>query len=100
MRMKRMVLIMLLALILIGCGETISEGIVTKKDYQEAYTSTIMMWNGKFMIPVTRYHPEEYWITIRDYEPDEEGQYITNSISISPEEYMKIQIGDVYKRQE
>lgn len=63
--MKRLLLILGLALALTACGESADEGIVISKGHHDEYYTYIpVCTKGCIIVPV--YHPESWWITIQD----------------------------------
>lgn len=72
------------------------EGEVINKKYEEAYSYTTVVFTGKAMMPVSHYMSEQYKIEILKQKNEE---IKTRWVSISQEEYEKIEIGNWYKEE-
>ncbi len=70
----------------IGLKEKEATGFVSDKNITEAYTSTTYVMSGKIMVPITTFHPKEFYITV------EYDKYYDN-VSLSEVDYNSIQIG-------
>lgn len=92
------VVVVLIVLSLLSCGSNKIEGVVVGKHYEPSYTYTTVVpviVNGHTtMIPQTRYKPAQYVLTLSCTKNNETDVIIT--VSVSPEEYYEIEIGDYY----
>lgn len=74
------------------------EGVVIRKDYTPAYTTTDYNYvykNGESIrVPMQKYHAESYTITIKGI--NAKGKEDTGIYNVTPEEYSRIEIGDYY----
>lgn len=78
------------------------EGVVIRKDYFPEYTTTtyktIYQSNNKTTrIPVEKYHPARYQITIKGI--NSKGKEDFGYYDVTPAEYVTIEIGDYYIKQ-
>lgn len=77
------------------------EGVVVRKDYYPAYTSTHyqIISSGKTTttIPITKHHEERYQIVIRGI--NQKGEEDFGYYDVTPIEYENIKIGDYYIKQ-
>lgn len=78
------------------------EGVVVRKDYTPAYTSTdyrtVTKSDGTTMrIPMQEYHDARYTIVIRGI--DKKGRERLGYYDVTPTEYENIKIGDYYVKQ-
>lgn len=87
-----------LVLLLSSCKSDVVEGTVIEKTYVPASTyvtsSTIIVGNRPVVIPQTMYRGAQY-ILILQYMKDD-GTYDIIDITVSPEEYVEIEVGDYY----
>lgn len=96
------VIILLIAVLLVGCSQEISDGEVYNKEFKEAHTQIVMipttMYNGKtsttIMIPYTYYYPDRYIIYIKKFEDNE---WKTADYYVTKEIYETINIGDQFE---
>lgn len=100
------VFIAIIALLIAGALYTSAiqpkEGVVIRKDYYPAYTTTtysmITQSNGTTTrIPIQNYHAERYQITIKGI--NSKGEESLGYYDVTPIEYEEIQIGDYYIKQ-
>ena len=98
MKKLLMVVMMLVALVLAGCGDRISEGTVVDKSKTEAYTTVVLVYTGKQTIPVPQYHSASYYVEVQGV--DKNGKEVTEQFSVSKEAYENYQIGDHFVHQE
>ena len=79
-----------------------TEGVVIRKDYFPASTHTTYEYihqsgGGSIRIPVQKYDPERYQITIQGV--NSKGEEDHGYYEITPQEYENIHIGDYYIKQ-
>lgn len=98
MKKLLMVVMMLVALVLAGCGHDISEGMIVDKSKTEAYTSVMPISTGKRTIFVPQYHSAKYYLHVEGV--DKNGKEVTEQFSVSKEAYENYQIGDHFVHQE
>lgn len=98
MKKLLMVVMMLVALVLAGCGHDISEGTIVDKSKTEAYTSVIPIYSGKQTVLVPQYHSASYYVKVQGV--DKKGKEVTEEFSVSKEAYENYQIGDHFIRQD
>ena len=102
--MKRIIGMLLCVLVVVslcGCSNEITEGEVYEKEYQEEYTTVMMLplviSNGKTttttMMPYLVSYPERYVIFIKAYQDDE---WKTEDFYVSKEVYDGTTIGDMF----
>lgn len=76
-------------------------GVVIRKDYTPAYTTTDYSYVHKsgesIRVPMQEYHPERYIITIKG--TNTKGEEDTGIYDVTPDEYHAIKIGDYYIRE-
>jgi hypothetical protein len=102
--MKKICLfIIVLSLVLMGCEPKITEGEVIKKtfvpEHTETYLQPIVHFNGKIatttMIRRLHYYPDSYIIDIKG--KDDENNVVTESFSVTKEEYLTYEVGMWFK---
>ena len=98
--MKKICLfIIVLSFILIGCEPKITEGEVIKKTFVPEHSEVHFqpMYNGKIttLIPITKFYPDSYIIDIKG--KDDENNIVTESFSVTEEEYFTYKIGMWFK---
>lgn len=98
MKKLLMVVMMLVALVLAGCGDRISEGTVADKSKTEAYTSIIPVLAGKQTIFIPQYHSAKYYLHVEGV--DKNGKDVVEKFSVSKDSYENYQIGDHFVHQE
>lgn len=98
MKKVLMVVMMLVALVLAGCGDRISEGTVVDKSKTEAYTSIIPVLAGKRAIFIPQYHSAKYYPHVEGV--DKNGKDVVEKFSVSKDSYENYQIGDHFIRRE
>lgn len=85
-------------LYLSSCGSTTVEGVVIEKYYEPASTyvttSVIIVCGNPVVIPQTQYRSAQYKILVRCSKED--GTETIIDVSIPPEEYAEIEVGDWY----
>ncbi len=94
----------ILSVVLSGCGNKITEGIVYEKGFVPAHTETtlmpIMSSNGKttttILIPKTDSIPDKWYISIRSQEADENGKYQKAKYEVAEETFNQYKVGDFY----
>lgn len=92
MKKLLMVAMMLVVLVLAGCGHDISEGTVVDKSKTEAYTSLIPVLSGKQTVFIPQYHSASYYLHVEGV--DKNGKDIVEKFSVSKEAYEKYQVRD------
>ncbi len=97
MKKLLMVVMMLVALVLAGCGHDISEGTVVDKSKTEAYTSLIPVLSGKRTIFVPQYHSASYYLHVEGV--DKNGKDVVEKFSVSKADYEKYQVRDHFIHQ-
>ena len=98
MKKLLMVVMMLVALVLAGCGHDISEGTIVDKSKTEAYTSVIPIYSGKQTVLVPQYHSARYYLHVKG--TNESGSEVTEEFSVSKEAYENYQIWDHFVHQD
>lgn len=98
MKKLLMVVMMLVALVLAGCGHDISEGTIVDKSKTEAYTSLIPVLSGKQTIFIPQYHSASYYVKVQG--ADKNGKEVTEQFSVSKDSYENYQIGDHFVHQD
>lgn len=96
--------LLLLIVILSGCGNQITSGKVYKKRYvpahEETNTTPIVISTGKtittVLIPRTERIPDKWYITIRSETPNEDGKFEESMYSVSEETFNRYEVGDFY----
>lgn len=91
MKKLLVVVMMLVTLVLAGCGDRISEGTVVDKSKTEAYTSIIPVLAGKRTIFIPQYHSAKYYVKVQGV--DKNGKEVTEQFSVSKDSYENYQIG-------
>lgn len=98
MKKLLMIVMMLVALVLAGCGHNISEGTIVDKSKTEAYTSVIPVQSGKQTIFVPQYHSASYYVKVQGV--GKNGKDVVEKFSVSKDGYEKYQVGDHFIHQE
>lgn len=98
MKKLLMVVMMLVALVLAGCGHNISEGTVVDKSKTEAHTSLIPVISGKRTIFVPQYHSASYYLYVEGV--GKNGKDVVKKFSVSKADYEQYQVGDHFVHQE
>lgn len=101
-RQKVFFLIVILSVILCGCGNKIEKGVVYDKEFVPAYTETVLIpivsTNGKTttttLIPVTNSISEKWYISIQSQGEGEE--YQKARYEVSEEIFNQYEVGDFY----
>ena len=101
--MRRIALLVLMLLLLVGCGARIASGEVIDKKYTEAHTQVIMapivMSNGKTttttIIPFIYHYADRWEITIRQYDA-EDGAEVTATYRVTQEVYDAVSMHDEF----
>ena len=93
-----------LALMLFLCGneERLTEGEVYDKNFTAAHSQVLMLpmvhTNGEStyttMMPYTRYYPDTYSVSIRDFQ---DGELVKDTYYVPEEVYDAVQIGDMFQ---
>ncbi len=106
-KIRRTLLIAMAAVITLisGCGDKITEGEITDKEYEEAYTTVVVapitVSNGKTcsttIIPMTCSYPDRWRIDIRSINPDKSGEYETATYYTTKDVYDDCEIGGMFK---
>lgn len=99
--LKKIFVLFIVAMMLIGCTDGITAGEVYRKEYIPGGTSIVMMpvvtvIGGKSIItyqPKTTYHAERWVIHIW---ANEDGERKTAEIYVEKSKYDKIEIGDYF----
>lgn len=99
--------ILFLTVILVACGNKITEGEVYEKEFIPAHTETmlvpIVIFNGKTttttLIPETKNVPDEWYIKIQSVEADENGKYEKAEYSVTEEIFNSYEVGDLYSHE-
>lgn len=89
------IILVILLLILSGCGYGEYIGNVTDKKYTPARTTIMTTYTGKSFHTYPIYHTELWQIKIQK---EEDGEIRTTWVTIPKEEYEKISIGDYWER--
>jgi len=90
-----------MAVVVVGmmcsCGNRgpITDCIIISKDHTGAWTHTSMVMAGKALVPITTHHPESWRLTISG--KTEDGEYISRSISVSRDEYSRVDTNQKYR---
>lgn len=85
---RPMVAAALLAMVLAGCSDPPSQGMVTDKAHSPAYFTTNYYACGKSMCPTMQYHPE--WFSLGVVDPDQKG----HSFAVAKATYDACRVGD------
>lgn len=94
MKNKKIIAMLMLAIVLLtGCAELL-EGNVVDKSYKPAYTYTTFIKIGKVMTPQTHHRSESWYLTVYSNEHGED-----KSISVPEEDYSKTEIGEFYSNE-
>ena len=101
--MRRIALLVLMFLLLVGCGAKITSGEVIDKKYTKAHTQVIMvplvMSNGKTttttIIPYLYHYADRWEITIRQYDA-ENGAEVTATYSVTQDVYDAVNLHDEF----
>lgn len=97
------VLLFLETIMLVGCKETITEGIVHDMKYEPARTEIVLIPiftnNGAIYIPTEQYIPDKYVITIRskDVMP---ADYVFSEYEVTQEVFQRHRIGSYFRGDE
>lgn len=91
---KKMLIVLLICLSLCGCSE-IYECKVVDKQYQPARTAFMPVYNGKTIILLPTYYPEQYNIIIEGI--DDKGEVHRRSVQVSPVDYENVVIGQEWE---
>lgn len=76
--------------------KSVTEFIVTEKEYSPAHYTTTFISTGKALVPIHNYYPDRWNIDCVGV--DEKGKERDFSFSLSQEEYNQVNIGDVLKK--
>jgi ABC-type glycerol-3-phosphate transport system substrate-binding protein len=104
MVMKRSAaLLVLMLLLLVGCGERITSGEVIDKKYTEAHTTVrmvpLVMSNGKttttMIVPYVYHYADKWEITIRQWDADG-GSEVTATYRVTEEVYDAVNLHDEF----
>ena len=98
MKKLLVVVMMLVALVLAGCGDRLTEGTVVDKSETAAHTSVMPVYTGKRTIFVPRYHSASYYVKVQGV--DKSGKEVVETFSVSKGDYERYQIGDHFVRQD
>ena len=91
---KKMLIVLLICLNLCGCSE-IRECKVVDKQYQPAHTVLTPVYNGKNIMLLPTYYPEQYFIVIEGI--DDDGKAHRRSVQVSPVDYENVVIGQEWE---
>ena len=101
---KRIMVVLLSAFLLVGCGKKLTEGEVYGKEFLPEYTTItyvhLIHSDGKTsyttLMPILLYYPDRWRIDIRSVDEDENGNYETASYFTSEEVFDQCSIGDIF----
>lgn len=95
--LKAFAMLSLAVFALVGC-ETITEGTVVDKGYEEAYTTTHMQCSAynkqgfcTVQVPITTHHDEEWWIEISQETADGTK---SSKREVTEDYYNQVEMGD------
>ena len=92
---KRLLPLIILLLLLTGCQDKITEGYIENMEYRPSYTTTSFVNVNNVMVPLTKYHPARYIITI--YEKEVLSDDIQRAeYTVDEQIFNKYNIGDYF----
>lgn len=97
-RLKRLIAICAMCMLLCGCSNPLSNCKVVDKVHRNAYVTYVPIYNGKTMILLPRYCPEEWCLTIEGENKD--GDICQRTIQVSESEYKQVSIGQEWTERE
>ncbi|MBI1968648.1 hypothetical protein HYS49_01950 [Candidatus Woesearchaeota archaeon] len=82
-----------------SCAPGITEGLIYDKDYEPASGPVEVhpLWieSAFYLLLIPHLDEEEYILRIRQYDP-ELGRYETSTLSVSPEIFSQVRVGDYF----
>lgn len=104
--MKKLILLIVSVLLLVGCNPKVTYGEVINKEHNEAWRQLVIIpihiSNGEtsntIMMPYWIFHEENWKIEIRG--KDKNGNLATETYYITEDLYNEIHIGDMYEYRE
>lgn len=99
--MKRILLLILMALAVTGCTRTLTEGTIVGKEHRNPSTSVGLtpMFGGKqtSWVLTTDYSPERWLFVI---EGSLDGEKLTRRVSVDRYEWERAKVGDSWRKTE